>query len=62
MRTHTYIYAIYVCMYLVLSTTDQAKAVEEVTQHVSETTSEDSEQNVGETTRGRNDCILATLC
>lgn len=37
-------------MYLVLSTTDQAKAVGEVTQHVSETTSEDSEQNVGETT------------
>lgn len=48
-------------MYLVLSTTDQAKAVEEVTRHVSETTSEDSEQNVGETTRTRNDCILATL-
>lgn len=48
-------------MYLVLSTTDQAKAVGEVTQHVSETTSEDSEQNVGETTRTRNDCILATL-
>ena len=40
-------------MYLVLSTTDQAKAVGEVTQHVSETTSEDSEQNVGETTRRR---------
>ena len=46
----------YACtVYLVLSATDQAKAVREVTQHVSETTSEDSEQDVTETTRRRND-------
>ena len=43
----------YACMYLVLwllSNTDQAKAVRKLTQHLSETTSEDSEQAVGETT------------
>ena len=33
----------------------QAKAVRELTQHVLETTSEVSEQDVGETTRRRND-------
>jgi len=45
----------YACIYLFLSATDQAKAVREVTQYVSETTSEDSEQDVAETTRRRND-------
>ena len=45
----------YVCIYLVLSATDQAKAVRELTQHVRETNSEVSEQDVGETTRRRND-------
>ena len=40
----------YACLYLVLSSTDQEKAVRELTQHVSETTSEVSEQDVGETT------------
>ena len=37
------------------SATDQAKAVTEMTQHVRETTSEVSEQGVGETTSRRND-------
>ena len=37
------------------SGTDQAKAVTEMTQHVRETTSEVSKQDVGETTRRRND-------
>ena len=46
----------YACIYLVLSATDKAKAVGEVTQNVRETTSEVySEQEVGETTRRRND-------
>ena len=35
--------------------TDQAKAVTEMTLHVRETTSEVSKQDVGETTRRRND-------
>ena len=38
-----------------LTATDQAKAVRELTQHVREATSEVSEQDVGETTRRRND-------
>ena len=38
-----------------LSATDQAKAIRELNQHVRETTSEVSEQDVGETTRRRND-------
>ena len=45
----------YACVYLFLSATDQAKAVRELTQHVRETTSEVGEQDVGETTRRRND-------
>ena len=45
----------YACVYLVLSSTDQEKAVKEVTQNVSETTSQISEQDVGETTLTRND-------
>ena len=55
----------YACLYLVLSGTDQAKAVRKVTQHVSETTSEDSEQDVAETTvnplTDNSIIILATL-
>ena len=43
----------FACINLVLSATDQAKAVRELTQH--ETTSAVSEQDVGETTRRRND-------
>ena len=39
-----------------LSATDQAKAVGELTQHVGETTSVLCKQEIGETTRGRNDC------
>ena len=46
---------------LVLSATDQAKAVEELTQHVREMTSEVSEQGVGKTTRRRNDRTLPSL-
>ena len=46
---------------LVLSATDQAKAVEELTQHVREMTSEVSEQDVGKTTRRRNDRKLPSL-
>ena len=38
-----------------LSATDQAKAVRELTQHVCETTSQVGELDVGETTRRRND-------
>ena len=38
-----------------LSATDQALAVRELTQHVREATSDVSEQDVGETTRSRND-------
>ena len=45
----------YACVYLVLSSTDQEKAVKELTQNVSETTSQISEQDVGETTLRRND-------
>ena len=40
----------YACAYLVLSTTDQMKAVGELTQHVRQTTSEVSEQDVGQRT------------
>ena len=42
-------------MYLVLSANDQAKVVRELTQHVHEMTSEVREQDIGETTRRRND-------
>ena len=45
----------YACLYLVLSSTDQEKAVTELTQHVSETASEVSEQDPGEMTLRRND-------
>ena len=45
----------YACLYLVLSSTDQEKAVTELTQHVSETASEVSEQDAGEMTLRRND-------
>ena len=45
----------YASTYLLLSATDQAKAVRELTQHVRETTSQVGEQDVGETTRRRND-------
>ena len=48
----------YACEYLVLSSTDQEKAVTELTQHVSETTSEVSEQDVGETTVNSVDLSL----
>ena len=37
-------------MYLILSATDQAKAVTELTKHVHKTTSEVGEQDVGKTT------------
>ena len=40
----------YACVYLVLSTTDQMKAVGELTQHARQTTSEVSEQDVGQRT------------
>ena len=40
----------YACICLILSATDQAKALRELTQHVRKTTSEFSEQDVGETT------------
>ena len=46
------------CTYLVLSVTDQAKAVKEPNQLVCETTSQVSEQDVDETTRRRNDSNL----
>ena len=42
-------------MYLVLAATDQAQAVKELTQKVHKTTSKVSEQDIGETTRRRND-------
>ena len=45
----------YASVYLVLSATDQTKAVRELTQHVTETTSEVAEQDFGETTRRQND-------
>ena len=45
----------YACLYLVLSSTDQEKAVTELTQHVSETASEVSKQDAGEMTLRRND-------
>ena len=40
----------YACVYLVLSTIDQMKAAGELTQHVRQTTSEVSEQDVGQRT------------
>ena len=40
----------YVCKYLALSATDQAKAVRELTQHVGGANSVVSEQDFGETT------------
>ena len=46
---------------LVLSATGQANAVEELTQYVREMTSEVSEQDVGKTTRRRNDRKLPSL-
>lgn len=46
----------YACIYLLLSATDQAKAVRgELTQDVRETTSQVGEEDVGETTRRRNE-------
>ena len=45
----------YAYIYFVLSATYQAKAVRELTQHVRGTTSKVSEQNVSETSSGRND-------
>ena len=44
---------LYACIYFVLSATDQVKAVKVLPQHISETTSEVSEQDVGETTHWR---------
>ena len=44
---------LYECIYFALSATDLVKAVKELPQHISETTSEVSEQDVGETTRRR---------
>ena len=41
------------CICFVLSATDQEKAVKELTQHASESTSEVGEQDVGETTVNR---------
>ena len=43
----------YACIYLVLLATDKAKVVRELTQHVRETTSEVSEQDIGESIRRR---------
>ena len=43
----------YASIYFVLSATNQEKAVKELTQHVSESTSEVGEQDVGETTVNR---------
>ena len=43
----------YASTYFVLSATDQEKAVKELTQHASESTSEVGEQDVGETTVNR---------
>ena len=40
-------------IYLVLLATDKAKVVRELTQHVRETTSEVSEQDIGESTLRR---------
>ena len=52
----------YACLYLVLSSTDQEKAVTELTQHVSETASEVSEQDAGEMTLRRNDRGATVNC
>ena len=49
---------LYECIYFVLSATYQVKAVKEQPQHISETTSEVSEQDVGETTCS---CILSLV-
>ena len=43
----------YARIYFVLSANDQEKAVKELTQHASESTSEVGEQDVGETTVNR---------
>ena len=43
----------YARIYFVLSATDQEKAVKELTQRVSESTSEAGEQDIGETTVNR---------
>ena len=45
----------YACIYLILLATDQERAVRELTYHVRETTLEVSQQEVGETTRRRNE-------
>ena len=45
--------AIHIYIYLVLLATDKAKVVRELTQHVRETTSEVSEQDIGESTLRR---------
>ena len=51
MHVHNMIQKVrYAYIDLVFSATDQEKAVRELTQHVLETTSEVSEQDVGETT------------
>ena len=44
----------YVCISLVLSATDRAKASRELTQHVHETTAEVSKQDPGETSVDRS--------
>ena len=50
----------YACVYLVLSATDQAKAVGELTQHVRETTSEVGETTVNPTEHTEGACIWLT--
>ena len=52
----------YACVYLVLSATDQAKAVAELIQHVRETTLEAVEQDVGETTVNLLVDIVCLFC
>ena len=52
----------YACVYLVLSATDQAKAVAELIQHVHETTLEAVEQDVGETTVNLLVYIVCLFC
>ena len=52
----------YACVYLVLSATDQAKAVAELIQHVRETTLEAVEQDVGETTVNLLVYIVCLFC
>ena len=50
----------YACIYLILLATDQERAVRELTYHVRETTLEVRQQEVGETTRRRNERAKAT--